>query len=300
VGSPLSSTGSPKLPVVGVHPTATDLSMPVLDLAREAETRGLGSLYLPEHTHVPVGSLDITADWRMSDRYKRTLDPWISAAFVAATTSLEVGSAISLVAQHDAIALAKAIATLDHLAQGRVIVGMGFGYNRQEAADHGIRFADRAVVAEETVRLMRALWTEEEAAFDGKFLQLPPSWSWPKPTRPGGPPVLLGGRATERNFERISTWADGWIPMGQTPAGDPHLAADIDGLRRAWEHAGRSDELQLCCFFHPGSAAEMGQEIERGIEMGVQRMQVLLEDATRDEVLPILDDLGKAVERLRS
>lgn len=280
-------------PVVGVHPTATDQSMPVLDLAREAEARGLKSLYLPEHTHVPVDSLQITEQWRMSERYQRTLDPYIASAFVAAATSLEVGTAISLVAQHDAIALAKAIATLDHLAPGRIIVGVGFGYNLPEAANHGFPPAERAAVAEETVRLMRSVWSDEEASFEGRFRRLTPSWSWPKPSV--SPPVFLGARLSKRNADRIVDWADGWVPMGQTPL---TVADDLAELRRCWEAAGRASELEVCCFFHPGPAEEMAREIERGIELGIQRMQVLLEDRTRDEVMPVLDDLGRVVEKL--
>jgi probable F420-dependent oxidoreductase len=282
---------------VGVHPTATDESMPVLELARETEARGLRSLYLPEHTHVPVGSEDITSDWRMSDRYKRTLDPYVAAAFIAAATELEVGTAISLVAQHDAIALAKAVATLDHLSEGRVLLGVGLGYNRAEAANHGVAFAERAVVVEETVRLMRALWTQDEAAFEGRFRRLPRSWSWPKPYRRGGPPILLGARATPRAFDRIVAWADGWIPMGQTPA-DAALETDLTELRKRWGDAGRTDEPEVCCFLRPGPAAAMALQIERGAELGIQRMQVLLEDRSRDEVLPVLDDLGGVVETL--
>lgn len=283
-------------PSVGVHPTATDLSMPVLELAREAEARGLDSLYLPEHTHVPVGSLEITDSWRMSERYQRTLDPYIASAFVAATTRLEVGTAISLVAQHDAIALAKAIATLDHLASGGVVIGVGFGYNRQEAENHGVNFGQRAAVVEETVRLMRRLWTDEEAAFDGRFRSLSPSWSWPKTRRAGGPPVLLGGRATARNFDRIAGWADGWIPMGQTPKSEG-LEADLAQLRKHWHAAGRDTELQVCCFFRAGTAEEMAAEIVRAAELGIQRMQVLVEDGRQDEVMPVLDALATAVDR---
>lgn len=267
--------------------------MPVLELARETEARGLRSLYLPEHTHVPVDSLQITEQWRMSERYQRTLDPYVASAFIAATTSLEVGTAISLVAQHDAIALAKAIATLDHLAPGRIVVGVGFGYNLPEAANHGFPPAERAAVAEETVRLMRALWLEEEASFEGRFRTLSPSWSWPKPSV--APPVLLGARPSKRNVDRIVDWADGWIPMGQTPS---TVGDDLAALRRAWEAGGRIAELEVCCFFHPGPADAMAREVERGIELGIQRMQVLLEDRTRDEVLPVLDDLGRVVGRL--
>jgi probable F420-dependent oxidoreductase len=278
--------------LVGIHPTATDLSMPVLDLAREAVARGLGSLTLPEHTHVPVGSLQISGDWRMAERYQRALDPYIAAAFVAATTTLEVGTAISLVAQHDAIALAKAVATLDHLSQGRVMLGVGFGYNREEAADHGVPFGQRAAFVEETVRLMRALWTEEKAAYEGQFKRLPPSWSWPKPAPPG-PPVLLGGRGGERNFERVVSWADGWIPMGETPADAP-LAGELAELRTRWTDAGRDGEPRICCFLRPAPQDELARQLQRGAELGVQRMEVLLEDRRRDEVLPVLDALAAA------
>jgi probable F420-dependent oxidoreductase len=284
-------------PLVGVHPTATDLSMPVLDLAQEAVARGLGSLTLPEHTHVPVGSLQISGDWRMAERYQRALDPYITAAFVAASTTLEVGTAISLVAQHDAIALAKAVATLDHLSGGRMMLGVGFGYNREEVADHGVPFGQRAVVVEETVRLMKALWTEEKAAYEGQFRRLPPSWSWPKPLRPGGPPVLLGGRAGARNFDRIASWADGWIPMGETPADAP-LAGELAELRSRWAAAARDGEPLVCCFLRPGPVSELAAQLGRGAELGIQRMEVLLEDRRRDEVLPVLDDLASAVARL--
>ena len=165
--------------VVGVHPTSTDRSMPVIDLARECEARGLGSISLPEHTHIPVDSP------ATSDRYRRTLDPFVASSFVAATTGLQVGTAISLVGQHDAIALAKAIATIDHLSHGRFTLGVGFGYNRKEAADHGIPVTERALYVEETVRLIRALWTDDEAEFEGRFLRVPPSYAWPKPAASG-------------------------------------------------------------------------------------------------------------------
>jgi len=282
-----------RAPIIGVHPTATDQSMPVLDLAKETEARGLRSLYLPEHTHVPVDSLQITDQWTMSERYQRSLDPFIASAFIAAQTSLEVGTAISLVAQHDAIALAKAIATIDHLAPGRTIVGVGFGYNLPEAANHGFPPRARATVAEETVRLMRALWVDEVASFEGTYRSVSPSWSWPKPAAP--PPVLLGARPSARNVEKIVDWTDGWIPMGQSPlvVGD-----DLARVRRAWVDAGRDVELEVCCFFHPGDADAMAREVERGMELGIQRMQVLLEDRTRDEVLPVIDALGLVADKL--
>lgn len=279
------------LPLVGVHPTATDRSMPVLELARESEARGLRSLSLPEHTHIPVEGNTAF------DRYKRTLDPYISLAFVAATTNLFVGTAISLVAQHDAIALAKAIATLDHLAPGRFSLGVGFGYNQAEIADHGVPVKQRSIVVEETIALLRALWTQEEASFEGRFVQLRPSWSWPKPAIDQVPPVLLGVKASERNFERIVTWGDGWIPMGNGIATRPELATDLELLRSQWGDAGRTAPLEVCCFFNPGTLAEMQRDIEKAAELQIQRAEVYLEDRPSDEILPILDDLAVAYQR---
>jgi probable F420-dependent oxidoreductase len=276
---------------VGVHPTSTDESMPPVELALEAEARGLRAISLPEHTHVPVAAEDV------APRYQRTLDPYIASAFVAAATTLEVGTAVSLIAQHDAIALAKAIATLDHMSGGRVMIGVGFGYSREEAANHGVPLRERALVVEETVRLMRALWTQDEAAFEGRHVSVSPSRAWPKPVRPAGPPILLGARATTRNFERIVEWGDGWIPMAMGVLDDA-FQRDLDDLRVRWNDAGRASDLEVCCFFMPNDAAHMARELERAVELGVQRMQVYLEDRDRDAALPVLDDIAVALERL--
>jgi probable F420-dependent oxidoreductase len=265
--------------------------MPVVDMARAAQARGLRALTLPEHTHVPVAATDVMP------RYQRTLDPYIAAAFIAATTDLEVGTGVSLIAQHDAIALAKAIATLDHLSGGRVMVGVGYGYSREEAADHGIPVSRRAAVVEETVRLMRALWTEDEAEFTGEHRSVSRSRAWPKPTRPGGPPILLGAATNERTFERIVDWADGWIPMGVGIL-DDGFATNLGELRKRWSDAGRAEELQVCTFFMPGSVDDMAREVERAVELGIQRSQVYLEDRDTDAALPILDDLAAVVERV--
>lgn len=282
-----------QLPAVGVHPTATDESMPILELAREAESRALRSLYLPEHTHIPVGSEKLPDGYRLNESYRRTLDPFVASAYIAAATSLEVGTGVSLVAQHDAIALAKAIATLDHLSGGRVVIGVGFGSNKAEAKDHGLSEGARASAVEETVRLMRALWTEDEAEFEGRYRRVSRSWSWPKPASTGGPPVLLGAPATERNFKRIVSWADGWLPVGLDLA-DSAFCASLADLRARWTDSGREAEPTICYFFYPGSQGHMRRQIECGMELGVHRLQVSIGDRRRDEVLPILDRLARA------
>lgn len=269
--------------------------MPILDLAKEAEIRGLRSITLPEHTHVPVtGEVLMPGLAAVEERYRRIFDPYIAAAFIAATTSLEIGTGVGLPAEHDAIALAKAIATLDYLSQGRVLLGVGFGYHRPEIEDHGVELADRFAVVEETVALMRALWTEEVAAFEGRHLHLSPSWSWPKPVQAGGPPVLLGGKATDRNIERIVRWADGWLPAGMGVT-TPAFAASLAQLQARWRDAGRAGAPLISCFFATGSRDNMARDIERASELGIQRMEAFLEDRPRDLVLPILDELAELV-----
>ena len=145
---------------------------------------------------------------------------------------------MSLIGEHDPLQLAHAVATLDTLSNGRLVLGVGWGWNREEFADHGRPPELRAQVVEEWVRVMRELWTHEVASFEGRFVTLPPSRMWPKPLQRPGPPILLGGPASQRNFDRIARWADGWITMGETIERS-RLRADLDrapsglGRRRA-------------------------------------------------------------------
>ena len=231
------------LPRVGVFADCTDRSMPIVELATALEDRGFTGLYLNEHPHLPVANKrsDYPAGGEIPDRYARFWDPYIALSFVAARTSLEIGPTVSLVAEHDAIALAKAIATLDVLSGGRLLVGVGFGWHREEFEDHGLPANVRATVVEETVELMKRLWCDEVAEYTGTYRRLSPSRSWPKPAQQPHPPVLLGAPASERNFERVVRWADGWIPMAN-PILEPAYEAWLTDLRRRWDAAGRDTE----------------------------------------------------------
>lgn len=283
-------------PAVGVHPCITDTSMPLLDLARETESRGLAAIYLPEHTHIPVRTDGYPGGAPVPERYARVLDPFVGASWIAARTQLEVGTAVSLPAEHDPIALAKAVATLDFLSEGRVVLGVGFGWNRQEAEDHAMASGDRWAVAEESVRLMRNVWVHDEAEFSGRFLSLSLSRSWPKPQRPGGPPILIGGLASARTFARIVDWGDGWMPLGYDVLSDSAFPGHLAGLRQQWERAGRDPAtLEICAFFQPAAAAQLSRTIDHAQQLGIGRIQVFLEDRTADEALPILDEVAKAV-----
>jgi probable F420-dependent oxidoreductase len=285
------------LPSVGVFADCTDRSMPIVELAQELEARGFTGLYLNEHAHLPVSSerSSYPAGGDIPDRYARFWDPFIALSFVAARTSLEVGPTVSLVGEHDAIALAKAIATLDVLSGGRLLLGVGFGWHREEFEDHGLPANVRAKVVEETVELMKRLWCDEVAEYAGTYRRLSPSRSWPKPAQQPHPPVLLGAPASQRNFERIVRWADGWIPMAN-PILEPSYAEWVAELRRRWEAAGREpDRLQMLALLTTTPTRDLPVAIERATELGVQRVAVRVNESGRDEILPRLDRLQAAV-----
>jgi len=274
----------------GVTMFMTDQTMPPVDLARAIESRGLHSLYVPEHTHIPTSRLTPppTGDAELRDEYKRTLDPLVALAMCAAATErLIVGTGICLVAQREPIVTAKAIATLDHMSGGRFVLGIGFGWNADEIADHGVTMPDRRDVAREHVLAMRALWTEDVASFDGKHVQIPPTWSWPKPAHPGGPPVLIGGAPGPKMFAHIAEYADGWIPIGG--AG---IRAAMPDLERACEAAGRDPAtLQIVPF---GTVPDAGK-LEYYESIGVTEVVLRLPGGGADRVMPRLDEYATLV-----
>lgn len=213
--------------------------------AAAAERLGFGAFYVPEHTHIPVDreAVHPTGGKELpDDRYRRTLDPWVALATAAqATSTIRLGTAVALPVEHDPIALAKTIATCDHLSGGRVTLGVGFGWNLDELRDHGVDTARRRTMLREYLEAMRELWTEEEAAFDGEWVTFEPSWAWPKPVQAGGPPVVVGAGGTDKNFRWIARAADGWMT---TPI-DTDIPAAVGRLREIWAEAGRTGEPRI-------------------------------------------------------
>jgi len=169
------------------------------------------------------------------DDYKRCLDPLVALSTAAAvTTRVGLGTGILLVAQHDPIVLAKQVATLDHLSGGRVTLGVGFGWNRAEAEDHGVDFARRHAVAREHLAAMEAIWSREQAEYHGEFVDFDPTWSWPKPLQQPRVRVLVGGGAGDAVLSAVAECADGWVPIGGRGLGDA-----VPRLRALAEAAGR-------------------------------------------------------------
>jgi probable F420-dependent oxidoreductase len=277
---------------LGVLIFPTDWSIRPDHLAREVEARGFGSLWVTEHTHIPTSR---TTPWpggaELPEEYRRTLDPYVALTAAAAVTDrLLLGTGVSLIAQHHPITLAKTVASLDLVSQGRVLLGIGVGWNVDEMEHHGVDPARRRGVTREHALAMKALWTEEAAAFDGEFVRFSPSWSWPKPVQPGGPPVLMGGAGGPITFRHIAEYCDGWMPIH----GRKGVIDKLPELRAACETAGRDlDTLDLGVFGCPAKP----EIIEAYGEAGFRRCVLGLPPAPADTVLPILDAYAPLVER---
>jgi probable F420-dependent oxidoreductase len=275
---------------IGVTAALTDRSMAVDDFARAVEARGYDSLYLPEHTHLPVALATPPAlvGGMHLDDYKRTVDPFVSLAAAAAVTDrILLGTGIALVAQHDPIVLAKQIATLDRLSGGRFVLGMGYGWNRDEAADHGVDFSARRALAREKVLCMQALWSEDEAEFHGVHVSLPPSFSWPKPIQQPRVRVLVGAAPGPKLFEAVADYADGWMPIGGAGITDA-----MAGLRRAFEAAGRDpDALEVVPF---GSIPDEGK-LAHFASIGCTEVVLRVPSGPEAEMLRVLDDYVRFV-----
>jgi len=269
----------------GVTMFVTDRSIGIVELAQAVEERGLDSLWVPEHTHIPTSRRTPypgSPDGVLPDEYRRCLDPFVAltAAAMAAPT-LRVGTGILLMPQHDPIVAAKAVATIDVVTGGRFSLGIGFGWNEDEMNDHRVDYKTRREMGREKLLAMRALWTQEEASFDGTYVHLPPSWSWPKPVQPGGPPVLIGGAAGPKLFHHIAEYADGWIPIGGRG-----ITEALPKLRAAFEEAGRDPgSVQVTPF---GSIPDQGK-LDYFESLGVNECVFQLPSAGADQVLPLLD-----------
>ncbi len=277
---------------LGITAFLTDRDMTPADLARAAEERGFHSLYVPEHTHLPVREQAPPAlvEGVRLDDYRRSLDPFVALATAASVTErIRLGTGVVLAAQHDPVVLAKQIATLDHLSGGRVVFGTGFGWNRAEAADHGLDFAVRREVAREHVLCMQALWSQEQAEFHGEFVSLDPCWSWPKPVQQPRVPTLVGGGATPKVFAAIAEYADGWMPIGGSG-----LAAALPELRRAVEARHRDPDLIRVVPFGTVPTEEKLAHFER---LGIDEVVLRVPSGDADDMLATLDAHAAHLER---
>jgi probable F420-dependent oxidoreductase len=275
----------------GLQMFPTDYAIPVTELGKAAEDLGFESLFFPEHTHIPASR---RTPWpggaELPKEYSHTLDPFVAMGAVAAVTkTLKIGTGICLVMERDPITLAKEVASVDFLSGGRVLFGIGGGWNEEEMENHGTKPSLRWKILRERVLAMKEIWTKDEAEYHGEFVDFDPIWSWPKPANKPHPPVLVGGDGP-RTLERVVEYGDGWMPIGGR-GGSEHFKERIAELQRMAKEAGR-DPIPVSVF----GAAPQPETVERFEAMGVERILFSLRSAPADEVLPAMKRYAEVIK----
>jgi probable F420-dependent oxidoreductase len=264
----------------GVAIFPTDLSIGVGELVREVEDRGFESFWVPEHTHIPVSRRSpYPAGGELPEQYKRTLDPFVALTVAAEHSSrLLLGFGILLIVERDPITTAKAVASLDLVSGGRVIFGIGGGWNLEEMENHGTDPKLRWRLMRERTLAIREIWTHDEAEFHGELVDFDPIWSWPKPIQQPLP-IYVGGN-TEHTLKRVIDFGDGWIPN----AGRSRLVGQIPTFRRLCEESGRGHLPVTVYGTRPTAEAIADYEA-----LGVDRLVFWMPSKPRDEVLRELE-----------
>ncbi len=267
----------------GVLMFPTDYSIGPIELGRAVEERGFESLFFPEHTHIPTSRL---SPWpggaELPKEYSHSHDPFVALAAVAAVTSkLMLGTGICLVMERDPITLAKEIASLDMISNGRVLFGIGGGWNEEEMENHGTDPKLRWKILRERILAMKEIWTKDEAEYHGKFVNFDPVWSWPKPVQKPHPPILVGGDGPH-TFQRIIEYGDGWLPI--PTRGEVALGDRIQELQRQAAEAGRGP-IPVSVY----GTLPRPEVVNHYAEMGIDRCIFWLPVSTADEALPTLD-----------
>ena len=271
----------------------TDRSIPPAELARAVEERDLDGLFFPEHTHIPVSSRSpFLPGGEIPEHYRRTYDPFIALAIAAAVTErIRLGTGVCLITEHDPIVLAKTVASLDRLSNGRVILGIGAGWNPEEMENHGTPYKQRWPILRERVLAMKRIWRLDEPQFHGNYVTFGPMWSYPKPTQHNGPPIWLGSNS-KWIPNRVAEYADGWMPIvGRSGAGNARLVKD------ACARIGRrAEDVTLALFYAPLEESVARERLDEGYTDFIFG----LPSAARDEVLPMLDKIAALAARLRA
>ena len=277
----------------GVVIFPADYAIGVVELARAVEDAGLESLWVTEHTHIPASrQTPFPGGGDLPREYAHTLDPFVALAAAAAVTSqIKLATGICLVVEHDPITLAKEVASLDHLSNGRFLFGVGGGWNREEMANHGTEPRLRWRVMRERILAMKQIWTETKAEYHGQFVSFDPIFQWPKPIQEPHPPVIMGGDGPKA-FEGLLEYCDEWLPRPNR--GEGTLADRVTEVNRRAAEVGRGP-IPTSIF----GAAPDPKEIESYAAVGATRSIFRLPSAGPDEVLPLVKQYADLARSFR-
>ncbi|HVW42352.1 MAG TPA: LLM class F420-dependent oxidoreductase [Amycolatopsis sp.] len=272
----------------GIATFVTDEGIRPAALGRALEERGFDSLFLAEHSHIPASrESPYPGGSELPRQYYRTLDPFVTLAAVASVTeNLLLGTGIALLIQRDVIHTAKEVASLDLASGGRVIFGVGTGWNREEMRNHGTDPRTRGALMDEQLQALKAIWTQDEAEFHGKHVDFDPIFAWPKPVQRPHPPIYIGGESPAA-LDRLVKYGDGWLPRGQT------TAEELRATRTRLAEHGRTD-VPFTIF----AGSRSPERLEGYAEGGADRVTLLLPTLPEAETLTWLDDAADLVARL--
>jgi len=276
----------------GVAHFPTSYSISPSELGPALEERGFESIWVAEHSHIPLSRrTPAPSGGPLAQRYYDTLDPFVFLTAMAGhTSSLLLGTGICLVVQRDPIHTAKSGASVDVLSNGRFQFGVGAGWNEEEMNDHGTELEGRFKLMRERVGAIKAMWTAEEAEYDGDLVKLSPMTINPKPIQKPHPAIHVGG-AFPGGARRAVEWGNGWIPI--PGRGEGTLAQQITGMRQMAIDAGRDpDEIEISIYF----AAPDPAVLTDLAEAGVHRVAFDLPSAAGPVALDALDNAMAAME----
>jgi len=284
----------------GISMFPTHYGAPITDVAVEAERLGFDSIWVPEHSHIPL-STDFPFAPEVPQRYRSIFDPFVALSAAAAVTrDLKVGIGICLIPQRDPFNCAKEVATLDRISNGRFLLGVGAGWNAPEMENHGTPFEARFRVTRERIEAMKQIWTRDEAEYHGQEVDFEPVWMWPKPVQSPHPPIYLAG-AGPNILKRVIASGDGWYPFvvdgfeesqrGRvTPVEE--FPALMDELRQRAEQAAKPEPPVTVTALEPTP-----KNLDLLQKLGVERMMLHLPEGDLPAARAALERHVKAIER---
>ncbi len=272
---------------------ATDYAIRPDDLARACEERGFDSVWFPEHTHIPTSRRSpFPGGGELPKEYSHTHDLFVAMmAAAGATKNIKIGSGICLAMERDPITMAKEVASVDLLSNGRVIFGIGGGWNAEEMENHGTPFKKRWKILRERVEPMKQIWTKEEAEYHGEFVNFDPIWCYPKPLQKPYPPILLGSNV-DQGLPRVVQYCDGWLPNARYWQKIPAMVKDLHG--RAKQAGRRPESISISVLGVQGDDAMLKTCRDFGAERGI----FFVPPAGRETILPLLDKYAAFIPKV--
>jgi probable F420-dependent oxidoreductase len=283
---------------IGVMMAVTEATGDIAEMAREVEKLGFESLFVPEHPVIPVGFKTAPPGGGiLPEHYGRWMDPFVVLSVAAAVTNrIRLGTGICLLPEREPIITAKVIATLDVISRGRVVLGVGAGWLKEETEALGTKFGLRWKRLRETVEALRILWTQPEPSYDGELVKFPPLRCDPKPVQKGGPPILLGAHGP-RGRERVVRSFDGWCPVVPRIETFQRSVAELKNL--AFDRGRSPESLQITAFVTPHYDGLSRDELKYLRDAGANRIVLFAQsDATERADAKTLQNLRRIAPTL--